>query len=243
MRQLHSRILPFIPVRSIWLTLVSVVLMLQVWLISPDSAAATGVYSMPSLRAGEQTWIIDQAGVMSRATRGELSSELANLADQTGNEVRFVTIHRLDYGETIETFTKQLFEKWFPTPEAQANQTLLVLDNVTNSSAISTGAEVQSLLTPEAAQSVAQETVMVPLRNGNKYNQAFLDASERLTAILSGEADPGPPIVENNVQTEGTFARAEETDDRSATVIVVVLLLAATIIPMATYYIYQAIQS
>jgi len=217
--------------------------MLQVWLISPGSAAATGVYSMPSLGAGEPTWVIDQAGVMSRATRGEVSGELADLAQKTGNEVRFVTIHRLDYGETIDTFTKQLFEKWFPTPDAQANQTLLVLDNVTNSSAILTGAEVQSLLTPEAAESVAQETVMVPLRNGNKYNQAFLDASERLAAILSGEPDPGPPIVENNIQTEGTFARAEETDDRSATVIVVVLLLAATIIPMATYYIYQAIQS
>lgn len=117
-----------------------------------------------------------------------------------------------------------------------------MLDNVTNSSAIRTGAETTSLLTPEAAESVAQETVMVPLRNGNKYNQAFLDASDRLIAILSGEPDPGPPIVENNVQTEGTFARAEETDDRSATIIVVVLLAAATIIPMATYYIYQVMQ-
>lgn len=84
---------------------------------------------------------------------------------------------------------------------------------------------------------------MVPLRNGNKYNQAFLDASDRLAAVLSGEADPGPPVVETAIQTEGTFARAEETDDRSATVIVVALLAAATIIPMATYYIYQAIQS
>lgn len=242
MTQLHSRILPFLLVRS-WLMLIAVVLMLQVWLISPDSAAATGVYSMPSLSAGEQTWVVDQAGVMSRATRGEVSSELADLAAKTGNEVRFITIHRLDYGETIDSFTKQLFEKWYPTPEAQANQTLLVLDNVTNSSAIRSGAEVESLLTPEAAESVAQETVMVPLRNGNKYNQAFLDASERLTAILSGEPDPGPPIVEATVQTEGTFARAEETDDRSATVIVVVLLVAATVIPMATYYIYQAIQS
>lgn len=229
--------------RSIWLTLISLVLMLQVWLISPGSAAATGVYSMPSLGAGEQTWVIDQAGVMSRATRGEISTELADLAAKTGNEVRFVTIHRLDYGETIDSFTKQLFEKWFPTAEEQANQTLLVLDNVTNSTAIRTGTEAQSLLTSEAAESVAQETVMVPLRNGNKYNQAFLDASDRLAAVLSGEADPGPPVVETAIQTEGTFARAEETDDRSATVIVVALLAAATIIPMATYYIYQAIQS
>lgn len=84
---------------------------------------------------------------------------------------------------------------------------------------------------------------MMPLRDGNKYNQAFLDASDRLVAVISGNPDPGPPVVEETIQTEGTFARAEDTDDRSATVIVVVLLVLATVIPMATYYFYQFMQS
>lgn len=229
--------------KSILTSLVGLVLTMQLWGWNPSSAEATGVYSMPNLTAGDPTWIIDQAGVLSRLTRSEISKELEDLAAATGKEVRFVTIHRLDYGENIQEFTDKLFKKWFPNPEEQANQVLMVLDNVTNSTAIQVGEGMQSLLSSAVADSVAQETVMVPLRNGNKYNQAFADASERLVAVISGELDPGPPIVDVDIQTEGTFAKAEETDDRSASIIVIALLVAATVIPMATYFLYQVIQS
>lgn len=217
----------------------SLLLMLQLWLVGTPTASATGVYSMPSLPVGESSWLLDQAGALSRITRNEINSELNDLAQQTGNQVHVVTIHRLDYGETVETFTEKLFQKWFPTAEAQANQVLLVLDNVTNTTAIRAGDAVKSALSDPIAESVVQETVMVPLRKDNKYNQALLDASDRLVAVLSGEPDPGPPQVQDAVRTEGTFARAEETDDRSATVIVVVLLVLATVIPMVTYYFFQ----
>jgi uncharacterized protein len=213
------------------------------WTTRIPPAHATGVYSMPDLKAGAPTWVLDQAGVFSRLTQGELAGKLENLAKATGDEVRLVTFHRLDYGETVETFTDELFQKWFPTPEDQAHQLLIVIDNVTNSVAIKSGKAVQARLPTETAASITQETLMVPLRDGNKYNQAFSDASDRLIAVLTGEPDPGPPVVIDTTNTEGTFTTAEETDDRSATILVVVLLALATIIPMATYYIYQAIQS
>jgi uncharacterized protein len=216
---------------------------LQLWLFGIPAASATGVSSIPSLKSDEPTWVIDQATALSRITRNEIGSELEKLANQTGTEVRFVTVHRLDYGETVESFADKLLKRWFPSPEAQANQVLVVLDNVTNTTAIQTGSAVKATLSDEIAQSVVQETMMVPLRDGNKYNQAFLDASDRLVAVISGQPDPGPPVVEAMIQTEGTFARAEETDDRSATVVVVVLLVLATVIPMATYYFYQFMQS
>lgn len=209
-------------------------------LVAP--AAATGVYSMPNLAAGDSTWVIDEAEILSRLSEGKISGELEKLAEATGNEIRLVTVHRLDYGETIQSFTDQLFEKWFPTAEAQANQTLLVLDNVTNNTAIRIGDRAKALLTDEIAQSVVQETVMVPLRQDNKYNQAFLDAGDRLVAVLSGQPDPGPPVVENTVLVEGTFATPEDTEKSNATVWVVGFLVAATVIPMATYYLYQILQ-
>ncbi|MEH2282133.1 MAG: TPM domain-containing protein [Nostoc sp.] len=201
-------------------------------------ALATGVYQIPNLTPGN-TWVLDQGEVISRLNEGKISSTFKDLAKQTEKEVRIVTVRRLDYGETPESFTKELFEKWFPTKAAQANQTLLVLDTVTNGTAIITGDQVKPLLTDSIAESVATETVSVPLRNGDKYNQAFLDASDRLVAVLSGKTDPGPPKIIDNVQVGGTFKKAEETNQGNATAWVVGLLIAATVIPMATYYIYQ----
>ncbi|MEG4248910.1 TPM domain-containing protein [Microcoleus sp. AT3-A2] len=202
-------------------------------------ALATGVYEIPVLSAGDRTWVFDKGDVLSRSSESNISSVLDNLENKTGKQVRFVTIHRLDYGETAATFTDQLFEQWFPTKEDQTNQILLVLDTVTNSAAIRTGEGVKSLLTDEIAQSVAGETVQVPLREANKYNEAFAAASTRIATVLSGEPDPGAPEVVDNIQVEGTFKKAEETDQGNATVVVVVLLVLATVIPMVTYFWYQ----
>ncbi|MEA5616274.1 TPM domain-containing protein [Cronbergia sp. UHCC 0137] len=203
-------------------------------------AFATGVYQIPDLTA--DTWIVDEGDVISRFNEGQISGAFKDLAEKTGNEVRIVTIHRLDYGETPESFAKALFTKWFPTAADQANQTLLVMDTVTNGTAIATGDQVKSLLTDNIANSVAGETVGVPLRNGNKYNQAFLDASDRLTAVLSGQPDPGPPEVVETIKVEGTFKKIEGAEKDNATAWIVGLLIAATVIPMATYYIYLAVQ-
>lgn len=201
---------------------------------------ATGVYQIPNLTANN--WVLDQGEIISRISEGKISNAFEDLAKKTGNQVRFVTIRRLDYGETPESFTQALFEKWFPTPAEQANQILLVLDTVTNGAAILTGESVKSLLTDAIAESVVTETLAIPLRDGNKYNQAFIDASDRLVTVLSGEPDPGPPQVMETVQVESTFTKAEDTDQGNATAWVVGLLIAATIIPMATYFVYQVNQ-
>jgi uncharacterized protein len=202
-------------------------------------AFAIGVYQMPNVRAGEPTWVIDKAEVLSRFNEGRLSNTLDDLAKNTGKEVRMVTVHRLDYGETTETFTKALFDKWFPTPEAQANQALLVVDSLTNVTAIQTGSAIKSLMSDDLAKSVATETVAAPIRDGNKYNQALVDASDRLVAVLSGQPDPGPPVIEEKVQVASTFTKAEEVDTKNSTIWVVAILIIATVVPMATYFFYQ----
>jgi uncharacterized protein len=82
--------------------------------------------------------------------------------------------------------------------------------------------------------------MFVPIRDGNKYNQAFLDANARIVAVLSGQPDPGPPDLTQNVQVASTFKSAEETDTKNSTIWVVVILVVATVVPMATYFFYQS---
>jgi uncharacterized protein len=202
-------------------------------------AWATGIAELPIVAAGDPNWVIDDANVLSLVGKGNIKTNLTRINEETGTEVRFVTIRKLDYGETIESFTNGLFEAWFPTPETQANQILLVLDTLTNNSAIRVGDGVNAALTEEIAHSVADETLMVPIRIGDKYNEGFADASDRLVAVLSGEPDPGPPQVRDTVQVESTFATAEETaaTKSSSTWTLIWLLIGATVIPMVTYYV------
>ncbi|MGK7938772.1 MAG: YgcG family protein [Crocosphaera sp.] len=203
-------------------------------------ATATGVYDLPVLSAGSDTWVVDQADAISFSNENRLNGQLNKLAQNTGNEVRMIAVRRLDYGTTMEGLADDIFDKWYPSAEEKANQVILVLDTFTNKTALRQGEETQSLLTDEIATSVVKETVAVPLRKGAKYNEAFLDAGDRLVAVLSGNPDPGPPEVQE-INIESTFTSAEDTDDTSATIWVVVLMVLATAIPMATYFWYVGI--
>jgi uncharacterized protein len=216
---------------------VAVMAMFLMLPVAAGSAIATGVFDVPIVKAGMPTWVVDQGEVLSVLNEGALNKKLSQLAEKTGNEVRFVTIRRFDYGQTAPTFTNELFEQWFPTPQEQANQTLVLLDTQTKTTGIRTGEKVKATMTDDVANSIANETMLMPIREGS-YNQGFLDAANRLSLVLSGEPDPGPPEVVVT-EVESTFTKSEETDDKSATILVVVLLIAATVIPMATYYWYQ----
>ncbi len=211
---------------------------LSVMLLLAAPAIATGVYEMPE--AAPTNHILDQSEVLSRLTEGQISGELNDLAAQHQQNVTLVSIRRLDYGETIASFTQQLFDRWYATPEAKANQTLFVIDSLTNNTSIVQGAKSQATMAATIATSVAQETVLVPLQQGNRYNQAFLDASARLSQVLSGQEDPGAPEVVEFTVPERNFATPEETKESNATVWVVVLLVLSTAIPMATYWFYQS---
>ncbi len=221
---------------SLW----GLLLPLFIWSIAGQTALATGVYDLPSLKAGSGTWVVDQAEVISLSNEGKLNTQLAKLAQTTGDEVRIVVIRRLDYGMTIESFADELFSQWFPTDQEQTNQVLLVIDTLSNNTTLRVGTKARELLTPDIVQSITDQTVAIPLREGSKYNEALLDASERISQVISGQDDPGPPTLQE-INIDSTFTTAEETDDRSATVWVIVLLLVATAIPMATYFWYTGL--
>lgn len=199
-------------------------------------AAATGVYDVPYGSVDQPIWLVDQAEAISRANEARLSRELADLAEKTGRGLHFVAIRRLDYGQTMAEFTDKVFAKWFPTAEAGADQVVVAMDVLTNNVAIAVGDNLKELIPAATAQSITEETIGYPLRNSS-YNQALLDASARIGAILEGQADPGPPEIAA-INIESTFTKAEDTKTTSSTIWVVVLLVLATAIPMATYWWY-----
>jgi len=200
--------------------------------------AATSPRDIPDISQGRDISVVDQAEVVSRTNEGKLNDLLQEIAETTGAEIKLVVIRRLNYGETVDSFADELFDRWYPTAEDRKDKVLLVFDTITNNATIRVGEALKDRLPPEIATSVVQDTIGVPIREDNKYNLAFLNASKRLGTVLAGEPDPGPPEVQDDIRVEGTFTKAEDTDTENSTVWVVGLLIAATVIPMATYFAY-----
>ncbi|MFZ9738073.1 MAG: photosystem II repair protein Psb32 [Prochlorotrichaceae cyanobacterium] len=230
---IHSRVRGLIP---LLMGVVATLVLTLNWNIA--AAHATSVYAIPRVAAGESTWIVDQADVLSRLTQSELQDKLEDLARQTGIELRLVTFRRLDYGDTTQTFVDKLFAAWFDESDRQADEALFALDVQTNYGSLHLGETAANLVNSETIASILDETMVAPLRDGNKYNQALIDVTDRLGAILKGEPDPGPPTIAANFQVDRTFASPEETKESNATTIVIVLLVIATIVPMLTYFAY-----
>lgn len=217
--------------------LISVFTIALLVLTSATPAIATGLFDLPDFDA-ERVWVVDTANAISASNQNKLTNTFQQLASDTGQELRMVVIRRLDYGETIDSLADEIFSAWYPEASARANQTLLVMDTLTNTTAIRTGEAAAKLIDPEIARSAIDDTIGYNLRTGNKYNQALLDTSDRFLAVLSGEADPGPTATEEEVEVEGTFTKAEDTDAGFAWTWVIVLLVLATVIPMVTYFWY-----
>jgi uncharacterized protein len=217
--------------------LITTLTLLWTFQVFSGVAIASEVIDLPDLTPDDRTWVIDFANVISSSTENSTVEMLEKLATETGNQVRFVTVQRIDFGQPVSEFVSELFDKWFTTPEQRAKQTLILLATEDHRVAIKTGADVDKLVSKEIAESVAAETMLFPSQKSN-YNQAVTDGMNRLVAVLSGLVDPGPPVIV--AETDLSIKPAEiKTEPVSASIIVGGFLLAATIIPMVTYYWFQ----
>jgi uncharacterized protein len=79
----------------------------------------------------------------------------------------------------------------------------------------------------------------LPLREGARYRQASLDALSRLSTVLNGEEDPGPPQLLERMPLETNIPTKEETASSNAFLWVVVLLVVGTLVPMITWWVFS----
>jgi uncharacterized protein len=205
-----------------------------------SNAIALEVYDIPELPVGDRTWLQDMAKVLSSSTEGAVKSKIDELAEKTDFQVRLLTVKRIDFGQPTQEFTDLVFDKWFTTPESKANQAVIVFATDDHRTAISTGDRVKAVLPNAISASIADETMLFPAKKSN-YNQAAIDGINRLAAVLTGEPDPGPPKIAEEIlpQSGSNFKTAKETDGAGSTIVVVGLLIAATVIPMVTYFWFQ----
>ena len=207
------------------------------------NAWALQVDEIPSLaeikELNGQTWVIDDSETLSTTTQKAIAIKAASLAETTGLEVRVVAIKRIDMGQPASEFAAELFDQWFPSDAAKANQVLLFLATEDHRTAIQVGAKAKEILPEAIATSIADETMLYPARKAN-YNQAVNEGMARLESVLRGNPDPGAPLLVVEESETSNYATREETEASSSTVVVVILLILATLLPMAPYYWLQS---
>ena len=180
--------------------------------------------------------VIDDADVFSRASRGELETKLRSFEDQRV-DARLITLRRLDYGITLNSFGEELLETW---SSPSGNPLLLMLIETQNKrSAVVADQKLEEQLPSSLLTSTARTTMTVPLREGDRYRQASVDGLTRLSTVLSGAEDPGPPQEIERVTLPTNIPTRAETEESDATKWVIILLVLGTIIPMATWWVFS----
>ena len=180
--------------------------------------------------------VVDTADLLSRAANTELDKRLEAFGG-SDLDARLVTLRRLDYGLSLDGLGQGLLQRW-STPGGP-DQLLLLIESQNNSAAVVASEGLTQRLPADVLSSTAISTMGLPLREGARYRQASLDALDRLGAVLQGEADPGPPQLQERLPIETNIPTREETASSNALLWVVVLLVVGTLVPMITWWVFS----
>ncbi|MGC6482419.1 MAG: photosystem II repair protein Psb32 [Synechococcus sp.] len=207
---------------------------LSLLLVVPASFAVAPV-DFPATAPEEN--VIDSAEVLSRASRSDISTGLAQLKTERV-DARLVTVRRLDYGLSLNQFGDQLLARWSSDP-TDLPFLLLLIESQNKQAAVVADPLLLDRLPDELLKSTGRTTMSQPLRDGDRYRQASLDGISRLDVVLKGGADPGPPVESERTTLPTNIPTVEETRESNAFTWVVVLLVVGTIVPMATWWIFS----
>nr|WP_233133018.1 TPM domain-containing protein [Synechococcus sp. MW101C3] len=217
------------------LRLLAAITVLLLQFLPVAAAWAVGASAYPAL---PQQHLIDPAELFSRATAVELERRLKELqADHI--EARLVTVQRLDYGLDLETLGQQLIDRWSTASSDDSSQLILLIDSQTNTAAVVASDTLLDQLPESLLRNTADRTMAIPIRLGSRYRQASLDALDRITAVLAGGEDPGPPLEQVIVPVESNIPTQEETASSNGFTWIVVLLVVGTVVPMLTWWVFS----
>ena len=205
-----------------------------------------GVPSAPALAVSQSDFpadrptsqVLDDADVLSRASRSELERLLGDFGSDRV-DARLITLRRLDYGLSLDDLGRKLISRWSSEGQSSSPLLLLLIETQNKRAAVLADESLQSQLPETLLSSTGRTTMAIPLREGDRYRQASVDGLTRLSVVLNGGEDPGPPaeIVRTTLPTN--IPTQEETESSNATTWIVVLLVVGTIIPMATWWVFS----
>ena len=204
------------------------------------TAAIAGLLltSMPTLAdipmVAPKEPVFDEAGIVQRGSIQLFSTAVTNIESKEGVKVRFVFVKNVPYGETPDEYAKELAGEW----GLNEKDVLFVASPKLARAGVFVGNKAAERLTPEIAESIANETYAVAAGD-ERYSTALLDVSNRLIPVLTGETDPGPPELKSTEVVQTYKTKKETAGDRNKYVTVVVVILVISVVaPLLQTYWY-----
>ncbi|XP_057513035.1 UPF0603 protein At1g54780, chloroplastic-like [Actinidia eriantha] len=201
-------------------------------------SAFASEFDVLSDRPPEETYVVDDAGVLSRVTKSDLKRLLSDLESRKNFHINFITVRKLTSKADAFEYADQVLERWYPTIEDGSNKGIVVLVTSQKEGAITGGPDFVKAVGDSILDATVSENLPV-LATEEKYNEAVYSSAKRLVAAIDGLPDPGGPQFKDN-KRESNFKTKEETEEKRGqfTLVVGGLLVIAFVVPMAQYYAY-----
>ena len=150
--------------------------------LPPLSSLAERVSTMPAPTG----YINDYAGVLTAPAKTELEDLCRELHDKTKAQIFVVTINTLD-GESVDTFSNQLFHKW-KIGEKKTDRGLLILLAINDHQRrIEVGTGFEGLINDAKSGDIGRE--MVPNLKAADYDGAVRIGVDRLAQIVAADSN------------------------------------------------------
>jgi len=206
---------------------------------TPDMAQATEIEILQT-PAPTEGYIVDDARVLSRAGAGALSRVLKDLEKNTGYHLNVVTVRKLVFEQDPFAFGDKVLETWYPTLEEGNNKGNLLLVQVTKEGAVVGGPNFLKAVGDDVLDSILTKNIPINLED-DKFNQALTSSVERISAVLEGKPDPGPPATFEKKKGSNYRTKDETTAKREVfSNVVIGLLVISFVVPMLQYFGYVA---
>ncbi|KAG5626210.1 hypothetical protein H5410_011428 [Solanum commersonii] len=205
--------------------------------VSSDSALASE-FDVLNEGPPKDSYVVDDAGVLSRVTKSDLKALLSDVEKRKGFHINFITVRKLTSKADAFEYADQVLEKWYPSVEQGNDKGIVVLVTSQKEGAITGGPDFVKAVGDTVLDATVSENLPV-LATEEKYNEAVFSTATRLVAAIDGLPDPGGPQLKDN-KRESNFKSREETDEKRGqfTLVVGGLLVIAFVVPMAQYYAY-----
>ncbi len=138
--------------------------------------------------------VVDQAGVMSVQSRGDIETKSKNLEDKSGIQLVVATVKSLQ-GSDVETYANQLFRFW-KLGEAKKNDgVLLLVAPAEHKVRIEVGYGLEGTLT-DALSSVIIASAIIPRFKAGDFSGGIERGVDGIISVLSGDTADWQPKVE-----------------------------------------------